>query len=228
MFDGGVGADKAGDVEGLKAQSGAQAPDVAETGLIFFGEDGELLTDEDVTPSFFECASGEESKEVHDRDDLAHRIVNPSSSSPDVQGTFDLFDAGCGVTGGGADGIQPVVVSASEAPIATLQNTVTASGHLGGILETSSPHEESRGGEERISSTIGGYRGKLVRQGDGLPKEDELEHGQAKREAALKAFFKRRLDQLQRRLGEAQNRIALLSSENRRYASLALSIQRPS
>ena len=81
MFDGGVGADKAGDVEGLKAQSGAQAPDVAETGLIFFGEDGELLTDEDVTPSSFESASGEESKEVHDRDDLAHRLVNPSSSS---------------------------------------------------------------------------------------------------------------------------------------------------
>ena len=81
LFDGGVGADKAGDVEGLKAQSGAQAPDVAETGLIFFGEDGELLTDEDVTPSFLESASGEESKEVHDRDDLAQRIVNPSSSS---------------------------------------------------------------------------------------------------------------------------------------------------
>ena len=228
MFGSGVGADKAGDVEGLQAESGAQAPDVAETGLIFFGEDGELLTDEDVTPSFFQSAGGEELKEVHDRDDLAHRLVNPPYSSPDAQGTFDLFDAGCGVTRGGADGIQPVVVSASEAPIATLQNTLAASGHLGGILETSSAHGESRSGEERISSTIGVYRVKLVRQGDGLPKEDELEHGQAKREAALKAFFNRRLDQLQRRLGEAENRIALLSSENRRYASLALSIQRTS
>ena len=122
----------------------------------------------------------------------------------------------------------PPLLPEPPATCVTLQNTVTASGHLGGILETSSPHEESRGGEERISTTIGVYRVKLVRQGDGLPKEDELEHGQAKREAALKAFFKRRLDQLQRRLGEAQNRIALLSSENRRYASLALSIQRPS
>jgi len=203
-------------------RDGENAGDDAEGGLMFFGEDGELLGD-DATPSFLQETFADNSAP----DDILGLFSSPPGSD-------DLFRAGVGVDGRAGDGGEgaeqgeaarsaagaldvpkeacsaSVNVVGTGHPIAALSEAAFTPIQAGGVarhgedgtggcaMHDRKEHENANGFSRESGLLQGGgiggvYSVRLVRQGGGA----ELGSGQVKRDAALKSFYGQRILQLQ-------------------------------
>lgn len=176
----------------------------ADGGLMFFGEDGELLGD-DATPSFLHESFADNGVAGAPNDILG------LFSSP--QGSDDLFGHLGGGVQGGAGGEregagQGEAARSAAGALDTAKESCSESVDVVGTGDPTAalgeaPHTAMQADAMARNGQVGNcqsglqgggvYSVRLVRQGGGV----ELGSGQVKREAALKSFYGQRILQLQ-------------------------------